>query len=376
MKCGKCGKMAKHRTNECEGIKFKYNSAHAAKVPSNNSDWDDTPQQKTNSKTSKKSKRDEVSSDDDESQDNRNKRPTANVTRAIDFDSHIYSNNAIMGSSKDLNHDLLDKFNQNYIQDRTHDGGAQSFMGVCHSDSNPDVALEGLSKFKRRRDYQEAMAPRSNVSNTSDNGGDNETRPPVLRLRGAGKPEQDSEDCLSGSDLPNLSYDVSESSDEYSNDEWEEEDDCEAFGSDMYSCQECISQPDQQQVFLFPNRDQISVDAPDGSEGDMSSIMECISQSVQQSESLDSNVPVMRLRGGAPKKRRRRIETFQGSSSQYMVQMTVRMETDSRESDNDDDSTPELTAEAIQKLTANTPTRSAPTKVEDSEVDDETKEGS
>ena len=92
-------------------------------------------------------------------------------------------------------------------------------MGVCHSDSNPDVALEGLSKFKRRRDYQEAMAPRSNVSNTSDNGGDNETRPPVLRLRGAGKPEQDSEDCLSGSDLPDLSDDVSESSDEYSNDE-------------------------------------------------------------------------------------------------------------------------------------------------------------
>ena len=42
MICGKCGKMAKHRTNECEGIKFKYNSAHAAKVPSNNSDWDDT----------------------------------------------------------------------------------------------------------------------------------------------------------------------------------------------------------------------------------------------------------------------------------------------------------------------------------------------
>ena len=103
--------MAKHRTNECEGIKFKYNTAHAAKVSSNNSDWDDTPQQKTNSKTSKKSKRDQVSSDDDEFQVNRNKRPTANVTRAIDLDSHIHSNNAIMGSSKDLNYDLLDKFN-------------------------------------------------------------------------------------------------------------------------------------------------------------------------------------------------------------------------------------------------------------------------
>ena len=124
-----------------------------------------------------------------------------------------------MGSSKDLNHDLLDKFNQNYIQDRTHDGGAQSFMGVCHSDSNLEVALEGVSKFKRRRDYQEAMAPRSNVSHTNDGGRDNETRAPVLRLRGAGKPEQDSENYLSGSDLPDLSDNVSESSYEYFNDE-------------------------------------------------------------------------------------------------------------------------------------------------------------
>jgi len=139
-------------------------------------------------------------------------KPKVDAKRALNFHGYIDTNQIIGGSSKDLNHDLLDKFNQNYIQDRTHDGGAQSFMGVCHSDSNLEVALEGVSKFKRRRDYQEAMAPRSNVSNTSDGGRDNETRAPVLRLRGAGKPEQDSEDCLSGSDLPDLSDNVSESS--------------------------------------------------------------------------------------------------------------------------------------------------------------------
>jgi hypothetical protein len=244
-----------------------------------------------------------------------------------------------VGSSKDLNHNLLDKFNQNYIQDRTHDGEAPSFMRVCHSDSNLDVALEGLFKFNRRKVYQEAMAPRSNVSNTSDDGGDKETRAPVPRLRGAGKPDQYSEDCLSGSDFPDLSDNVSESSDEYSNDACEEEEGCDAFGNDMYSCQECISQPDQQQQLLFPNRNQISADALDGSEGDMYSIIECISQSVQQSESLDSNVPVMSLHGGAPKRRRKRIETFQGSSSQYMAQMTVRMEKKSEESANNDEST-------------------------------------
>ena len=43
------------------------------------------------------------------------------------------------------------------------------------------------------------------------------------------------------------------------------------------------------------------MDAAVGSEGDMSSTMESISQSAHQTESLDSNVPVMRLRGGAHK---------------------------------------------------------------------------
>ena len=75
------------------------------------------------------------------------------------------------------------------------------------------------SMCKRRRDYQEAMAPRSNASSTSDDGGDNATRAPVLRLRGAGKPEPESEDCLSGSDLTDLSDNVSELSYEYFNDE-------------------------------------------------------------------------------------------------------------------------------------------------------------
>ena len=55
----------------------------------------------------------------------------------------------------------------------------------------------------------------------------------------------------------------------------------------------------------------------------------------------------------------------------------MKIETDSEEeSDNDDDFTEALTAEAIQKLTDSTPTRGAPTKVEDSKGVDETKEGS
>jgi len=90
-------------------------------------------------------------------------KPKVDAKRALNFHGYIYTNQIISGSSKDLNHDLLDKFNQNYIQDRTHDGGAQSFMGVCHSDSNLEVALEGSPSLRggeitRRRWHHAPMS--------------------------------------------------------------------------------------------------------------------------------------------------------------------------------------------------------------------------
>jgi hypothetical protein len=108
----------------------------------------------------RKKKRNSHTSDNEYSFEEINMKPKVDAKRALNFHGYIYTNQIVSGSSKDLNHDLLDKFNQNYIQDRTHDGGAQSFMGVCHSDSNLEVALEGVSKFKRRRDYMETMASR------------------------------------------------------------------------------------------------------------------------------------------------------------------------------------------------------------------------
>ena len=72
------------------------------------------------------------------------------------------------------------------------------------------------------------------------------------------------------------------------------------LGGGMSLCCEYISQPNQHPEYLISLiQDSILVDAAVGSDGDMSSTMECISQSVHQTESLDSNVPVMRLRGGA-----------------------------------------------------------------------------
>ena len=74
----------------------------------------------------------------------------------------------------------------------------------------------------------------------------------------------------------------------------------------MPSCLECIPQTNQRSQAAHS-------DAAAGFEGDMSSTMECIPWSDQQPESLGSNDPVMRLRGGAPKKRRR-VAYFRGSS--------------------------------------------------------------
>ena len=141
------------------------------------------------------------------------------------------------------------------------------------------------------------MVPRNNDGDTSVS----QTRLPVLHLQGARKPEHGAADCRSGSDnMPDLSDDVSDSSDDSSEGGREDKEICEAFGGDMSSCREYISQPNQHPEYIISLiQDSILVDAAVGSEGDMSSTMESISQSVHQTESLDSNVPVMRLRGGA-----------------------------------------------------------------------------
>ena len=122
----------------------------------------------------------------------------------------------------------------------------------------------------------------------------------------------------------------------------------------MLSCLECIPQPDQR------SQDTHS-DAAAGFEDDMSSTMECIPWSDQQSESLGSKVPVMRLRRGALKKRRRRAY-FYGSSSQSMDEMRVEIDSEEEKEEEaktenpteatepDADTTQELTAEAIALL--------------------------
>jgi hypothetical protein len=89
--------------------------------------------------------------------------------------------------------------------------------------------------------------------------------------------------------------------------------------------------------------------------------MECISLSDKQTESLGSMIPVTRLRGGAPQKRKRRAY-FQGSSNQPIDEMRVEIDSEPEEeeenktenqtesTEKDADTTQELTAEAIALL--------------------------
>ena len=134
-----------------------------------------------NNQSDNKSKRIELSSDDEIDNNCRTKKPTANVTKTVDFDSHVYSNNAVMVSNHDVNYQLLDKF-KSYFSDRTRDGGASNYMGLSQLDLSLSAKLGGTSKFTSRRDYQEAMAPRGTNAHTSDSESDSQTRPPVLRL--------------------------------------------------------------------------------------------------------------------------------------------------------------------------------------------------
>jgi hypothetical protein len=240
---------------------------------------DDQPTQNTNNNTcDMKSKRKELSSDDDGDFDSRSKKPTANVTKAVDFVSHVYSNNAVMGSSHDINYQLLDKFNKIYSSDQTRDESAKSYMGLSHLDSSLSAKVGGTSKFTSRRDYQEAMAPRGTSAQTSDNDSECQTRPPVLRLRGASKLDLGESDCRSEVDTSYLAQKDTDSSVNESYTFDEEETQYERFESDMLSAMERIPGTDQ------------------------------------QTESLGSKISVMRLRGGAPKKRRRRAY-FQAASA-------------------------------------------------------------
>ena len=114
------------------------------------------------------------------------------------------------------------------------------------------------------------MAPQGTSEKTSDRNSEDQTRPPVLRLRGAGKPEHGESDYRSEGDLCDLDNEESYSSSDESSTCSEEEEKTDRF--------ECVIQ----------------------------SATECIECSDQQPESLDSLIPVMRLRGGTPKKRIRR----------------------------------------------------------------------
>ena len=118
-----------------------------------NNDRDEQPKQNNNNnKSDNKSKRNELSSDDQSDNNGHTKKPTANVTKAVDIDSHVYSNNAVMGSNHDINYQLLDKFNKSYSSDRTRDGGAKSYMGLSQLNSSLSAKVGGTSMFTSRRD--------------------------------------------------------------------------------------------------------------------------------------------------------------------------------------------------------------------------------
>ena len=86
-----------------------------------------------------------------------------------------------------------------------------SFMGLSQLDASRTAKVGGSSKFTSRRDYQEAMAPWVTSEETSDNDDANQTRSPVLRLRGAGKPDHGKSDCRSEDGSVDISYGDTES---------------------------------------------------------------------------------------------------------------------------------------------------------------------
>ena len=108
-------------------------------------------------------------------------------------------------------------------------------MGLSQLDLSLSAKVGETFKFTSRRDYQEPMAPRATIARTNDSDDDSQTRPPVLRLQGAGKPEHGESDCRSEDGSVDISYEDSESSCDESPSDYEEEEKCDVFGGDMPS---------------------------------------------------------------------------------------------------------------------------------------------
>jgi hypothetical protein len=88
------------------------------------------------------------------------------------------------------------------------------------------------------------MAPRSTSAKTSDSESECQTRPPVLRLRGSGKPNLGDSDCRSEEYTSDLAEGYSVSSIDKSSTYKAEDGQGEESGGDMSLCVECIPQPD------------------------------------------------------------------------------------------------------------------------------------
>jgi hypothetical protein len=117
-------------------------------------------------------------------------------------------------------------------------------MGLSQLDSSLSAKVGGTSTFTSRRDYQAAMAPRGTSAQTSDSERECQTRPLVLRLRGAGKPDLGVSDCRSKEYTTDLAERDSESPIDESSTYEAEDEQGEESGGDMSSCVECIPQPD------------------------------------------------------------------------------------------------------------------------------------
>ena len=102
-------------------------------------------------------------------------------------------------------------------------------MGLSQLDLSLSAKVGGTSKFTSRRDYQEATAPRATSAHTSDSNDVTQTRPTVLRLRGAGEPDHGESDCRSEADSSDPAYGDSESSCDESSTYYEEDEQCDVF---------------------------------------------------------------------------------------------------------------------------------------------------
>ena len=226
-KCFKCGKMSKHRADECLGENFRWNHNKSAYSTSQSNTRCEEPRRERDSVGQKclsgKRGREDSDGEDNNIYDRLQKyNARANVSTMVNHDDHVYSHFTKQFPNSEKMYAMANKFySSDEEEHRTHDGFNNTYAArKMGAESTEPITSRGELDFMSIG----SSSPYSDGGDTSthalESAGD--ATKPVLRLRGGCRmsdesSEEDNDDLISvHSSMPSASESLSSNDDDVS----------------------------------------------------------------------------------------------------------------------------------------------------------------